>query len=200
MRGPATTHHLSHAGLPPRTPLVWLRSPRFFTPYCPTRTRQESHAPSLNGDRQSSQRQGEGQEHGSYRVRGRSALPQAPPMEYGSLPEPVKSACGVPSGSATPPLDRTRPTRAGAASGDDEQQGDEESRRQAQLISRSIRLGGAMNWVRRHLPWWRRRPSTVGVREPRRPKPTLPAAAVALREPRFGDRNKLGNKRTGDRA
>jgi hypothetical protein len=29
----------------------------------------------------------------------------------GCLPEPVKSAYGVPSGSATPPPDRTRPTR-----------------------------------------------------------------------------------------
>jgi hypothetical protein len=34
--------------------------------------------------------------------------------------------------------------------------------------------------------WWRRRPRRpdAGVREPRRPKPTLPTAAVALAEPR----------------
>ena len=31
----------AHSGLPPRTPLVWLRSPRFYTPYRPTRTRQD---------------------------------------------------------------------------------------------------------------------------------------------------------------
>jgi hypothetical protein len=31
---------------------------------------------------------------------------------------------------------------------------------------------------------WRRRPPGVGVREPRRPKPTLPAAAIALADPR----------------
>jgi hypothetical protein len=31
----------------------------------------------------------------------------------------------------------------------------------------------------------RRRPPFAGVREPRRPKPTLPAAAMALREPRW---------------
>ena len=41
---------------------------------------------------------------------GRSALPEPPARKDGCLPEPVKSAYGVPSGSATPPLDRTRPT------------------------------------------------------------------------------------------
>jgi hypothetical protein len=42
---------------------------------------------------------------------GRSALPKPPERNAGCLPEPIKSAYGVPSGSATPPLDRTRPTR-----------------------------------------------------------------------------------------
>ena len=32
--------------------------------------------------------------------------------------------------------------------------------------------------------WRGRPPELAGVREPRRPKPTLPAAAVALAEPR----------------
>jgi hypothetical protein len=32
--------------------------------------------------------------------------------------------------------------------------------------------------------WRGRPPEKAGVREPRRPKPTLPAAAVALAEPR----------------
>jgi len=32
-------------GSRPRTPRVWLRSPRFFTPYRPTRTRQDLPAP-----------------------------------------------------------------------------------------------------------------------------------------------------------
>jgi hypothetical protein len=42
---------------------------------------------------------------------GRNALPKPRYRIVGSLPEPAKSAYGVPSGSATPPLDRTRPTR-----------------------------------------------------------------------------------------
>jgi hypothetical protein len=33
---------------------------------------------------------------------------------------------------------------------------------------------------------WRKRPPTSGVREPRRPKPSLPSLAVALDEPRTG--------------
>jgi hypothetical protein len=38
----------------------------------------------------------------------------------------------------------------------------------------------------RSIRGWRRRPQRpeAGVREPRRPKPTLPSAAVALAEPR----------------
>jgi hypothetical protein len=39
--------------------------------------------------------------------------------------------------------------------------------------------------------WRRRRPDAAGVREPRRPKPTLPAAAVALAEPRTEIRRRI---------
>jgi hypothetical protein len=49
----STARPAARGGSRPRAPRVWLQSPRFFTPYRPTRTRQESHAPSLNGDRQS---------------------------------------------------------------------------------------------------------------------------------------------------
>jgi hypothetical protein len=38
--------------------------------------------------------------------------------------------------------------------------------------------------VDRIMRWRGRPPEKAGVREPRRPKPTLPAAAVALDEPR----------------
>jgi len=42
----------------------------------------------------------------------------------------------------------------------------------------------ALRWVLARLRHWRRRrPPPAGVREPRRPRPTLPAAAVALEEP-----------------
>jgi hypothetical protein len=47
------------------------------------------------------------------RQRVRGDITPHPPLNDGCLPEPVKSAYGVPSGSATPPLDRTRPTRPG---------------------------------------------------------------------------------------
>jgi hypothetical protein len=59
-------------------------------------------------------------------------------------------------------------------------------------------LAAAVRWVRSHLLGWRRRPPLVGVREPRRPKPTLPAAAVALKEPRAMRWIKLGNKHSGE--
>src|ERR1700733_14843334 len=48
--------------------------------------------------------------HGACVV-GEKCAPQPPSENCGCLPEPVKSAYGVPSGSATPTLDRTRPTR-----------------------------------------------------------------------------------------
>jgi len=38
----------------------------------------------------------------------------------------------------------------------------------------------------RVMRWRGRPPELAGVREPRRPRPTLPAAAVALAEPRAG--------------
>jgi len=38
----------------------------------------------------------------------------------------------------------------------------------------------------RIMRWRGHPPEEAGVREPRRPKPTLPAAAVALAEPRTG--------------
>jgi hypothetical protein len=45
--------------------------------------------------------------------------------------------------------------------------------------------------------WRGRPPEKAGVREPRRPKPTLPAAAVALAEPRTGLRRLRLNKLAG---
>jgi len=58
----------------------------------------------------------------------------------------------------------------------------------------------ALHWVLDHLPKWRKRPPTAGVREPRRPKPTLPGAAVALKEPRTSLMHwiKLGTQRGDD--
>ena len=60
----------------------------------------------------------------------------------------------------------------------------------------------ALQWILDHLPKRQKRPPTAGVREPRRPKPTLPAAAVALKEPRVGlmHRIKLGSRRPGDQT
>jgi hypothetical protein len=72
-----------------------------------------------------------------------------------------------------------------------------------EYLNRTWRIPGtALQWVRDHLPKWRRRPPTVGVREPRRPKPSLPASAVALKEPRVGlmHRIKLGSRRPGDQT
>jgi hypothetical protein len=64
-------------------------------------------------------------------------------------------------------------------------------------------LVAALQWVRDLLRG--RRPShppEVGVREPRRPKPTLPAAAIALAEPRTEVRRliRLRNLRDTDQA
>ena len=72
-----------------------------------------------------------------------------------------------------------------------------------EYLHRTSRIPGtALQWVRDHLPKWRRRPPTAGVREPRRPKPSLPAAAVALKEPRVGLMHwiKLGSRRPGDQT
>ena len=44
-----------------------------------------------------------------------------------------------------------------------------------------------------------RRPPLTGVREPRRPRPTLPSAAVALAEPRTARRRRIKlTRRRGD--
>jgi hypothetical protein len=43
----------------------------------------------------------------------------------------------------------------------------------------------------RFMRWRGHPPEEAGVREPRRPRPTLPAAAVALAEPRVGLRRWL---------
>jgi hypothetical protein len=64
-------------------------------------------------------------------------------------------------------------------------------------------LTAALQWVRDLLS--RRRPShppEAGVREPRRPRPTMPAAAIALAEPRTEVRRwiKLRNLRHTDEA
>jgi hypothetical protein len=60
-------------------------------------------------------------------------------------------------------------------------------------------LTAALQWLRDLLP--SRRPShppEVGVREPRRPKPTLPAAAIALAEPRTEVRRLIRLRNLGD--
>jgi hypothetical protein len=50
--------------------------------------------------------------------------------------------------------------------------------------------------------WRRRSPPPAGVREPRRPKPTPPAAAVALEEPRVRTARwiRLVSRRSEDQA
>jgi hypothetical protein len=62
-------------------------------------------------------------------------------------------------------------------------------------------LTAALQWLRDHA-WRRSHPPEVGVREPRRPKPTLPAAAIALAEPRTEVRRliRLRNLRDSDKA
>ena len=61
-------------------------------------------------------------------------------------------------------------------------------------------LSAPVRWAREYPRRWRRRPPEVGVREPRRPRPTLPAAAIALDEPRTDRRIwiKLRNWRSTD--
>jgi hypothetical protein len=44
----------------------------------------------------------------------------------------------------------------------------------------------ARSVVDRFMRWRGHPPEEAGVREPRRPRPTLPAASVALAEPRTG--------------
>jgi hypothetical protein len=47
-------------------------------------------------------------------------------------------------------------------------------------------LTAPARWVSDRIKRRRARPPTAGVREPRRPRPSLPALAVALDEPRTG--------------
>jgi hypothetical protein len=51
--------------------------------------------------------------------------------------------------------------------------------------------GPALRWRFGGRFWFRRRPPVAGVREPRRPRPVLPSAAVALAEPRTDLRQKV---------
>ena len=92
-------------GSRPRAPRVWLRSPRFFTPYRPTRTRQDLPCTSAGEPRTPSWRSTL-----TFTTTGEGAWPPPnPPWDDGDRTEPVKSAYGVPLGSAPPPPDRTRP-------------------------------------------------------------------------------------------
>jgi len=54
-----------------------------------------------------------------------------------------------------------------------------------------IVLSAARRWAKGYSGRWRQRPPAVGVREPRRPKPSPPAAAVALAEPRTHVRRRI---------
>lgn len=58
------------------------------------------------------------------------------------------------------------------------------------------------HWATNRVKRWRGQPPQLaGVREPRRPKPTLPSAAVALAEPRVERRwFKLTGGHDADRA
>jgi hypothetical protein len=49
-----------------------------------------------------------------------------------------------------------------------------------------IALTGPAQWIVYRVRRWHKPPPTSGVREPRRPKPSLPSLAVALDEPRSG--------------
>jgi len=63
-----------------------------------------------------------------------------------------------------------------------------------------IALSAPLRWLRDRQRRHRQPPAEAGVREPRRPKPTLPAAAMALAEPRTELRRwiKLINRRDID--
>jgi len=54
-----------------------------------------------------------------------------------------------------------------------------------------VALSAPVRWARDRYWPWRRRPPKAGVCEPRRPKPTLPGAAVALAEPRAHVRRRI---------
>jgi hypothetical protein len=64
-------------------------------------------------------------------------------------------------------------------------------------------LAGVRRGITDRVKRWRGHPpQEAGVREPRRPKPTLPSAAVALAEPRVGLRRwfKLTGNHDADHA
>jgi hypothetical protein len=61
-------------------------------------------------------------------------------------------------------------------------------------------LTSAIAWLRGRFKPGRAQPPPVGVREPRRPKPTLPAAAVALDERPPSRRYRLGSRPDPDRS
>jgi hypothetical protein len=63
-----------------------------------------------------------------------------------------------------------------------------------------VMVSAALRWAREHPRRPKRQPPDAGVREPRRPRPTLPAAAVALEEPRTQVRRwiKLVTRRDAD--
>jgi hypothetical protein len=69
----------------------------------------------------------------------------------------------------------------------------EQERRNAALAL----LIAALRWISRYPRGRPSRPPAVGVREPRRPKPTLPAAAIALDEPRTPVRVRLSTSDEG---
>jgi hypothetical protein len=61
-------------------------------------------------------------------------------------------------------------------------------------------LTASIRWIAGQVKRWRQRPPEAGVREPRRPKPTPPAGAIALAEPKVGLRRwiKLTSRRDVD--
>jgi hypothetical protein len=63
----------------------------------------------------------------------------------------------------------------------------EQERRNSVLVL----LTAALRWMSRYPRGRRSRPPLAGVREPRRPKPALPAAAIALDEPRTEIRHRI---------
>jgi hypothetical protein len=63
-----------------------------------------------------------------------------------------------------------------------------------------VALSAPLRWARDRLGRRKPLPPGAGVREPRRPRPTLPAAAIALAEPRTEVRRwiKLTSRRHTD--
>jgi hypothetical protein len=61
-------------------------------------------------------------------------------------------------------------------------------------------LTSAIAWLRGRFKPEATQPPLAGVREPRRPKPTLPAAAVALEERPPPKRYRLGSRPDPDRS